>query len=442
MAVKKEAAGRSKAPVMLAMQEAAEKKFGRRGVFIGDDADRYVPVIPVPQLAWRWISDSNGLFVGKPIGLAGEPESRKSGLGFEFLRWICDYAGGCGKVVECEGGKVSPDYMAGILGGRNCREKRVDVDLCASSNEAQSRLTWTLDYLRKRKIKDVVGLMLDSLTGSNTERRSEKIFKDGSADKAFGDIANSYNEFFKTYSGALIGRNIVFLFINHMKMKQDAMGNPRPHAPGGESQFFHASQYFWTYGGGQPEDRKTWVFPDGREVPRLQIVNRIRIKNAKNSMGVKGRWLRLPFITHHDEETDRRVFRWDWDAAAAQLLAGLFKEQVEDVNRDKLAKVCDVAADGAKYHSKRLGIHSPGVPDYVLGRKIQSNPEMVEDICHALHITYHPAWDGRPAAGGFARAREEKEEEGKKDDDGKKGKREPAAVAPDMSPDDLGADPG
>ena len=126
-------------PFLQAMVEATRAKFGDEGgvTYMGSEINELVVGIPLPALSLMYLFDSDVFPLGKTVGFAGAPQAQKSSLLFEIIRWF-QGLGGYGKIVECEGNKVSPTLIASIVG--QARFQQVMIDPCRTIDEARKRI--------------------------------------------------------------------------------------------------------------------------------------------------------------------------------------------------------------------------------------------------------------------------------------------------------------
>jgi len=214
------------------------------------DLERMLTGIPLPGLALRWLLESNVLPLGQLIGLAGPPKSHKSSLGYELMRWTMLH-GGQSLLFDTEG-KISADLLPSILGEQLAAGARAPIHACESVEDAQKRITATLDFLRKKNVKDMpFCLMLDSIAGVSAEGRREKILgKVGHAEQDFPREALAWTSFFNTIPSALTDWPYLMVYVNHLKEKPQSKPGHAPSkiSPGGMWQYFRASLVLWQEG--------------------------------------------------------------------------------------------------------------------------------------------------------------------------------------------------
>ena len=386
------------------MLQASEEKLGE-GTYMGEDVDQFVSGIPLPAFCLMYLLDSNIFPLSKLIGIAGAPQSNKSSLGFEMLRWFLACKG-MAKIVENESGKISPVLIKSML-GQECFKRHVQIAQSASVDDAQKHLTFTSDYLKSNSKKDILlGMMLDSLTGSDTQEACEKLDKEGSTGRAFPLSALAWSNFFKSYCPKLTSWPTSLIMINHLKEKPNAMpGLPATkHTPGGSSQTYHAVLYLWLTRQMSAREQRMEMDIGGESVICPQEIRKLHLENNKSSMGTEGRAIPVDMIWYFDENNQQQTF-WDWDASTARLLTAA-QTAGEDNPDSKLYKlknttgiravkdIVDIKVAAKRYTSQKLGVE--GVTASVLGRKIHSDPQMMKDLMTFFHIPNHPVWNNLP----------------------------------------------
>lgn len=372
--------------------KANEEKFGER-VYLAHESDRKVFGIPLTNLALMYVLDSTILPLNKIIGIAGYPASHKSSLGFDLLRMVCD-CGGYGNLVETEN-KVSPSLIRSLL-RQHYETKRVFITQAADINEAQTAMTQTLLAVKKAdpERKQLFGMMLDSLTGGDTEEAVEKMFDEGFVGRSFPTGALSWTGFFKGWCGALIDWPLLFLFINHLKEKPSTSGGqPTESTPGGAAQRFHASIYlFMKCFNNNPNIRQTMTV-GGKVIKCLNRTRTIRIACHKNSLGDNGRQIVVDFTWYNDEK-DNQVSYFDWDEATAAMLAAMQSDKSRDVDKKGVRDIVDVTERSGEYSSSKLGVK--GITGNELGHLVHSDVKLMAELIRFFPIKQHPTFDQIP----------------------------------------------
>jgi hypothetical protein len=348
--------------------------------------------LPLPSLALMYLFESNVLPLAKGIGIAGPYQSNKSTFGFEILRWFAN-AGGVAELIETEGDKVSGDLIPSLMGAE--AYKAFQSRSVFSIEEAQTSLTRIIDKFQTFEDRDfAAGVMLDSLSGSNTEGASKTINEEGHATQDYARAASLWTSFFKTAFNRLPGWPMTLIYINHLK---DAMNAPTgtKTTPGGVAQYFHASIYVWLRVM-EEKQYKTWKV-NGKNVMRPTSVRRLRVKCEKNSLGSAHRQIDVSLIWYPDLQ-GKQVTEFDWRGADAALLAA----HQDDVGLShdgephftKLVKLCDVSCEKNLYSSKRLKLED--AEGYEVGEALHADPKLWQALQLFFLVKQNKVWEGGP----------------------------------------------
>jgi len=375
----------------------AEQWGNKKGLYMEGRANIVGPALPFPL---AYLFGINVLPLGKIVGLAGYPASLKSTMGFALMKMTNDY-GGAARLMECEGGKYSLPLMRSVMG--EAVHEWFKITECVSVDEAQDWITKLLDLVSKHQVKDqVLGIMVDSLTGSITKESSDKISKEGHAGREFPIEALSWSKYFKKLSASLLGWPVAFVFINHIKEKPpERQGLPsQEYTPGGAAQDFHAAVYIYMKADKKTKELVTWEWglPGSEEDPlqkgrRTTTVQGLTLKTHKNSLGVKNRQIRLECHYYYDHENKLQTY-FDWDGGLANLLAahqddtGFIKDA--EGATGKLHELLPVTVTNNRFSCKALGVS--GVMAHTLGRVLRSQPDLLERLADFFHIEKYPVW--------------------------------------------------
>jgi hypothetical protein len=348
--------------------------------------------LPLPSLALMYLFESNVLPLSKGIGIAGPYQSNKSTFGFEILRWFAN-AQGVAELIETEGDKVSGDLIPSLMGPEAYKAFRSRS--VVSIEEAQTSLTRIIDEFQKFEDRNfAAAVLLDSLSGSNTEGASKTINEDGHATQDYARAASLWTSYFKTAFNRLPGWPMTLIYVNHLK---DAMNAPTgtKTTPGGVAQYFHASIYVWLR---MMEEKqyKTWKV-NGKSIMRPTSVRRLRIKCEKNSLGSAHRQVDVNLIWYPDLEGNQ-ITEFDWHGADAAFVAG----HQDDVGLcydgephfTKLVKLCDMSCEKNLYSSKKLKLED--AEGYEAGLALRKDPEMWEALQRFFLVKRHKVWGGAP----------------------------------------------
>ena len=386
---------------LLAALQHAEQKNGKEGEYVSPNYEGVVVGVPLNNLGLMYLLDSNVLPISKMIKIAGPTGSNKSALGFDFLRMIIhhreDY--GHGHYIENEGGKWSPILAQSIIGMKSF-EKNFSYDQMPNSSEAQNVITSTIKTVKKGHLKGkVLGLLLDSLAGSDTEKAIEKVHAHGDATRGYSELALLWTKYFQSLSPDLIGLPLTFIFINHLKDKTDDMGNKSHGSPGGVAQDFYSGVIIWTNAiQSAPTAKVEWevMTADGpEEVKRPHFLRPIRLSCVKTSFGTAFHRINVDFIWWFDEITGEQRSIFDWDAAAANLVIASQDDYGNKLGGGyaKLHEICKVEETKKRCNCKRLGLKDVSLR--LLGEAIHRDQELMKELQFFFHIKQHKAYDSK-----------------------------------------------
>ena len=386
-----------KANALSAALGEAEQWGNKNGRYMESRASIIGPELPFPL---AYLFGINVFPLGKIVGIAGHPASLKSTLGFSLMRLVRDYNGEA-RLMECEGGKYSIPLMGSLMGPDYGDWFKISE--CTDIDEAQDWITKLLDLMSKHNVADeILGVMIDSLTGSITKESSEKISKEGHAGREFPIEALSWSKYFKKLSASLLGWPVAFIFINHIKEKpSERQGLPsQEYTPGGAAQDFHSAVFIYMKAEKKTKELVTWEVgtPGNPEDPvqkirRTTTIQGLHLKTHKNSLGVKNRTLSLECHYYYDEENNLHTY-FDWDGALSNLVAlhqdttGYIKG-VEGAS-GKLSELLHVSVNSNRYSCSALGVS--GVMAHTLGKAIRAQPEIYAALIDFFHIVRYPVW--------------------------------------------------
>ncbi len=382
---------------LISCMRHAEQKNGKEGEYVTPNYEEVVMGVPINNLALMYLIDSNVLPVSKIIKVAGPTGSNKSALGFDLMRMLMHPDGYC-HYIENEGGKWSPLLVKSIVGDETM--KRFHMNQATDSSEAMKIITSDIKFIQKGESGGkVVGLLLDSLAGSNTEKATEKMYSSGEATRGYSELALLWTNYFQTIlSPGMVGLPMGFVFINHLKDKTDDMGNKSHGSPGGVAQDFYSGIIIWTNAmNTTPVERVKWEImgKDGPEdIVRPHFIRTIRLSCVKTSFGTGSHRINVDFIWWFDEAgVQRSIF--DWDASAANLVLSCQGNYGNLLTGGyaKLEDICEVTETQKRFSCKRLSMK--GVSAHLLGEAIHADAQLMKELQFFLHIKQHKAWHGK-----------------------------------------------
>lgn len=397
---------KEKAPPTLleSMLLGAKKEYGNR-TFSGPDGKKLLIGLPLPSLSMMYLFDSNVISLGKVIGLAGEPMSQKSSLGFEFQRLVTMFLNpvngqhGIAQHIEAEAGKYSPSLHESIITSELF--KHVLYTQARSVDDAQDISTKMLALIQDscknekgkmdpQKCNVPIVFTVDSLTGSETEGNREKLQEDGSLGGNFPRMAKAWTEFFRTFPTFMIGWPVIFTFINHLKTEQAKMaGRPdKKYTPGGGGQRFMSSYMIYMQRIGS--EQKQTLYVDGDEVKQPHEIRKLELKMDKTSLGYDGRRITVDFIFYRKDNQQYSYF--DWDASTVHMLVWMLGDKSKGVVKKELSDVIDFSCSENRYTCKQLKLK--GVSATEFGQAIHADSALMMDLFDFLQIQRYGVFNG------------------------------------------------
>lgn len=404
MAKKKE---EKEAPDLLSsMMAGAKKEFAGR-TWSGPDCKKLRVGIPLPSLSMMYLFDSNALALSQTMGVAGEPMTQKSSLGFELQRLIMLFVNpqtgkhGIAQHVENEAGKYSASLHESIVTPE--LYSHVLYTQARSVDEAQTVCTKMLvDVVQKSCVDDKgkitpqacnvpVSFTVDSLTGSETEGNREKLVEDGSLGGNFPRMAKAWTEFFRTYPTYMIGWPVLFVFINHLKEQQAKMQGlpPTKYTPGGGGQRYQSAYMIYMFR--RKSEQKQTLFVDGEEIKQPHEIRLLELEMNKTSLGYDGRRITVEFIFYRKDGQQYSYF--DWDASTTHMLMWMQGEKSKGVVKKDLRDIIDLDCTEKRYTSKRVKLKNVTATE--MGRAIHDDAELLTELFDFLNLQRFPLFNGQ-----------------------------------------------
>jgi len=344
--------------------------------------------LPVPSILPRYFMASEGWPLGAFVQIAGPEGCYKSTTAIEILRWhrMCN---GKGTLLEAET-KPTPDLRNAIL---NWDVDAVYYSECDSMNEWMwKNQELTSDFKDACVKADVARLIpyctiIDSILGKATDETRNKIIKEGSPGRMWGNEARELNLYMKKAPGDLRSWPFSLVGVNHLKMRYDEYGNPDYNIPGGWALKFHTTM--------------TWVLS---KIGRIkEFANHkeatIGLRMLKNSRGQEHMTaqVKLKLWRQMDEGVDRLHGRFEWWSGAIDLLkfgTGMSKPKAARL-LPKIKEVLDIKEKSGtspkRYHCKELGVSpSDAMLPHDLGMQLERCPQVLTDLYPILEIERRP----------------------------------------------------
>lgn len=396
--------------------DEARRQFGHQAVYLGSESEALVVCIPCPSLAFEFVIAQNGFPLGLVLQIVAKHGIGKSGLLAEIMRWF-NKAGGGGVLCENET-KFNPHWYKSILGQE--MYDRMPLYRCTSVEDWQRKLTWAVGKMKRdlegtpddpgpgRSVPVVFGV--DSIMGKMSEENQEKILgkkgkkgERGTTGAGFAQArsfpieAGSITKYMRTIPQEMDEWPFSLVLINHLRVKQDDMGNQERNKTGGEQVNFQESfELELKKIGGH---KKRIECADYEGVP-------ISISCEKNSFGPTHRQIqtRLLWWDEKHPETGKYVQKtvWDWDWSTVHMLNSLMRgEKSSPRIKAKLADIgfhleCPTSSDiENSAWSKTLGMKASDATQWTeVGAMIREDKKLLDNLRDCLGITRRPLLAG------------------------------------------------
>jgi hypothetical protein len=362
---------KQKAAFFAGLQDSARKEYGDDGAYSIREHQNLFTGVPLPSLSFEYLFGSDVLVLGMVYGIAGAPQSFKSALALSLCLETVIKHGGGGALCETEGRKISAPMVGSIFKGYEDSLIMRNVD---SVEKAQDYLTWLIDKVQKETNRDqMMGLILDSLSGPATEESIKKIRKEGHASRDYSSEALYWTAWFKSMTNSLAGWPIALFFVNHEKQKVDGGNAHVKSRPGGIDQEFRSAVY-------------TSVRRGKENKSATKTITELNLRTCKNSLGEFNRRIVLPFV--YDREENSMGF--DYVHSDAHLLVE-HRERIKDVVN--VTTTADSVTSVTRLFScKELGLVKVK-PDELM-KALRSQDDLMEAIRRKLGINPYKKWKG------------------------------------------------
>lgn len=304
------------------MFQAAEKEFGRKGIYVAGDHAAFVDGVDLVYPALQWLLDSNVLPLGRIMMNSGDKQSCKSAFSFFFSNLFLNSCGAA-FLIDTES-KTSPSLLRMMVDNPKYLSKdkgRYHYISTGSMEEWMSALNILIDAAAREtddgKNRTPILITVDSMAGSESEATAKQVEKDGAPKAGFGGAkdASIIKTEMQHISSRLTGLPVFVMITNHRKKDPSDPHGWAERTPGGRAPGLHITYEF--------------VFK------ALMRLNKgpdpcgffVDIKNVKNSMGPAFRELQVPFHWDLHQQSDeygrRRRAYFDWDWSLSNLLVEL-----------------------------------------------------------------------------------------------------------------------
>lgn len=321
---------------------------------------------------------------GRFIQIVGPPESGKSALAFEFIRWFREAMGG-GLLNDAEL-KLSKSLLLSLL---HYDRKACRVQPCYSLEGWQrstmagiTKFQQTLEPQTKDGKgvrKDALGriypfnVTIDSLMAHMTESTQEKIKTQGHGSPAHPREALEISQFVKTAMGLIYGWPITVVAINHLHLGRDQDGRDTRSKSGGQLVNFAETL--------EIEVNKS-SYNKRISLSNLEG-NTLEIKLFKNSLGATtNEYLQVEMVWWMEEDPEtglpRQQTQFRWHTATTQLL---FNEKNRRHAKLKRVLAHQKVPKEKLYFSKPLGIGpNDAVDAETFGEAVMGNPDILNQL--------------------------------------------------------------
>lgn len=367
--------------VMADMLSVAEKEYGKKGVFVSDDQMDYTDGVPIPDLAFQWLIDSNVLPLGRLFHVAGARQSCKSAFAYYLFDLFVQNGGG-GILLDTES-KTSPSLLSQMATDPSVAKKNYLYKPIKLMEDWMGALEIFVASIGKTTYggdkRTPFLIILDSLSGSGSEELHEQLSKNGSPSSGYDRGTIKISKFMKAITSELTGLPICLLMTNHLKADLSDRFGYAKRTPGGTAIGLHTTHELWF----SARSRLT-----KGPVPCGFM---IQMHCVKNSMGSYDRKLLVPFRweIHRaavDEYGRKRRAWFDWDYALGNLCA-----ELQEYDEFKDAFPVNVRGTG---YSKRIQADALTGDDYIplseFGGLFRNNEElckMFKDIFDMPNFT-------------------------------------------------------
>lgn len=362
--------------------------------------------IPSPSLAFSYGMGINVIPLGRFWQIVGKMGSFKSALGFDLQRQVIehaetgsDYVGGVipGIVTYDDTEiKFASDFYWSFLGHR---DDYVDV---VEIRESPRLEDWTAGqfntFKRWDEIFKGVGWItplfmgVDSISGGTSQAEIDRMDKAGGVPSVGPPITtNLASKYAATLPSKLVGKPVLYVAVNHLKMFTDFQTMmPKRNVPGGSAfQFAESMELELT----RVSDIKHATLP-GATV-RITFYKNC-FGDSRNRISVDVRWM-YDYVDEVDESTGetrrhkRQWSMWDWPSASITLLesikAGGDKRGGDKRMADSVAEIIDLNVSQGRVWSSALGISSKDkLSVHEAGCVLEDNPAILEALMPVLGI--------------------------------------------------------
>lgn len=336
--------------------EEARDIMGADNVYSGGEEESRIICLPVPAFSLRFLLMQEGFPLSRQTMVVGQPESCKSSLCNEILRWHRLSKGG-GVVFETEA-KDSPELRRSIVG----YDYKPIVIYCQTQDDWNQGLNTTILKLQRKMdgIKSEPGpgrlspmcFIIDSLTGTMGADIFKEMTSKGIPSMHHATDQRKLADYERYMPKQISNWPFSIVGVHHLKPSTDQRGFPVNRIGGGYAPRFHATTVIEMV-------RK-------KDIDRVDEKGRLLgIKTTKNSLAPHNEIeVEMLWYTDFDDidpitEMPRPKIFFDWHGASIEILSELTN------GKGKLAKslnkIIDLETndDRRTVSSSTLGISEP-----------------------------------------------------------------------------------
>ena len=342
----------------------------------------------IPALAMQWALGINVMPLRCIAELCGEPDTMKTTLAYQMLRWFFDDIAYV-VVIDTEhkaSAAMLENFFAGVTDQITYIEAFSSSDWHGKLIEQVAYYKELADKLAKRGLNLPIVICIDSLYGSQSTMNVDKVIKEGNTSSTFAAaLAKELSTYVPALQSDLEGYGHVILFTNHLKnvgIGSFGAGQHKKDTPGGMSPKFLTTFRL----------RNRSISPIVRYNGLIVTGKTIQMMPFKNSLGPSGqgividvKWTRFA----DDDGNVRQNTYFEWDVALTDLVSELVKHG----DYKPFADFLGYSTSGNKYLAENF-VKEP-MTAVEFGRFL-STPQMVPYVQRALAIERRPVYyDGK-----------------------------------------------
>lgn len=307
------------------IEGAKEKTSG--GSLVASDAERVIIGVPIPALSAQILHGSDVDPLGRMKLFCGDSTAGKSALSWNVSSWPLRFDPDAGANYILNEPRDSPDYRRSVYTDELI--DRVIVTTTRSCEEWQRHLTsFVLNLEKTFKARSGCAwpgtFILDSTTGTTSERVIAKIEEDGHASPSFPIVPNLIDQYLHFFLPRMMAWPLNLICCNHLKWGQHPQ-NPQLKVlriPGGAALMFYSTYVFQVTRG--KDISRGGIGGYTMDIKTLKMFGQ---GNRRMSVDLLW-WGQLNEATGKVEQ--QTVF--DWHSATVEHIMGLPKAKFDEVS--------------------------------------------------------------------------------------------------------------